>query len=172
MLLIKRDPKIKRSDFDPLHIEEELPATWNGPHVALRLTEAFTTVSKTTPGRRLGYVSTWPSYLYEFADLAAQAEQGELERTQETQNRVRIVPSSQEIARMEQAIAWPATYLSAAHSELMVAVNMVSLAHALGFDAGWCAKKRGGYVDTWRQHHDLGCLLIARGLIADRVAVF
>jgi hypothetical protein len=127
---------------------------------------------KTSPGRRLGYASTWPGYLYEFADLAAQAEQGELEKTQQAQNRVRIVPSSQEIARMESAIAWPATYLSSMHSELMVAVNMIALAHALDRDAGWVAKKRGGFADTWRQRHGLGCEIIARGLIADRVAVF
>jgi hypothetical protein len=51
-------------------------------------------------------------------------------------------------------------------------VNAVSLAHALDRDAGWVAKKRGGYADTWRQRHDRGCELIARGLATDLVPVF
>jgi hypothetical protein len=174
MLLIKRDPKIKRSDFDPLHIEEELPTTWTGPHVALRLTEAFITVLKMPNRDRgcLGIRSAWPAYMHEFEDLLAQQAQGELERTQEAQNRVRIPPTSAEIAAMEKALSWPATHLSVEHPDLLVAVNMLALAYALGLDAGWVSKKRGGFADTWRQRYDEGCCIIAAALIKARVTVF
>jgi hypothetical protein len=167
-ILIRRE-KLEEP-LDPLWMPEELPAKWDGPHVGLRITEAFVTVLK-MPGGRGGYRSLWPAYMYEFDDLVAQQEQGELEITQRTQNKVRIAPSSQEITRMEAALAWPMTYLSA-HPELMVSVNMVSLAHALGFDAGWAAKKRGGFADTWRQRHARGCEDIALVLVLDRMPVF
>jgi membrane glycosyltransferase len=87
------------------------------------------------------------------------------------QDHPRIRPSPQEIAAMEKVISWPAQYLSA-EPKLMVAVNSVALAHALGRDAGWAAKERDGCADTWRQRHDRGCANIALGLVLDRVAVF
>ena len=34
------------------------------------------------------------------------------------------------------------------------------------------AAKRGGYGDTWRERHDQGCDIIARGLRSCRVPVF
>jgi hypothetical protein len=122
-------------------------------------------------GVRMGYKSCWPKYLYEFADLAAQAEQYELERTHQQQNRTRVTPSSQEIARMEAATYWPTQYLHATAPDLCTAVNMVALAHALGRDAGWVARKRGGFADTWRQRHDRGCEDIALALVLDRERV-
>ena len=70
---------------------------------------------------------------------------------------------------MSSATVW---WLSTKHSELMVAVNMIALAHALDRDAGWVAHKKGGYADTWRERHDAGCAIIAAGLISDRIAVF
>jgi hypothetical protein len=102
--------------------------------------------------------------------LIAQHKQGELERTQQ-QNRIRLLPSSREVQRMEAAICWPAKYL-APLAHLLRAVNAVALAHSLDRDAGWMAVKRGGYADTWRQRNDTGCSTIAQGLRADGVPVF
>ncbi|QHP69810.1 hypothetical protein EI171_22440 [Bradyrhizobium sp. LCT2] len=51
-------------------------------------------------------------------------------------------------------------------------VNAVALAHAQDRDAGWVARKRGGYADTWRERHDRGCEIIATALIKDRTPVF
>jgi hypothetical protein len=45
-------------------------------------------------------------------------------------------------------------------------------AHSLDRDSGWVAAKRGGYADTWRERHDRGCDIIARGLRACRTPVF
>ena len=108
---------------------------------------------------------------YEWDDLLAQQAQGELERTQALQNRIRLLPSSRELQRMEAAICWPAEYLARLF-ELLRAVNAVAWAHSLDRDSGWVAAKRGGYADTWRERHDRGCDIIARGLRACRTPVF
>jgi hypothetical protein len=158
--------------LDLLAVTEELPRSWNGPHVALRMVEGFKTLAQMPSRDRKGVRTAWPRYVYEFEDLIAQAEQGELERTHERQNRVRIVPSASEIARAIEVCYWPMTFLSAKHPQLCEAVNMIALAHALGLDAGWTAKKRGGYADTWRTRHEAGCEMIAAGLERDRAAVF
>ena len=80
------------------------------------------------------------------------------------------MPSAAVISHMETALWWPAKYLGA-KPELREAVNMIGLAHSLDLDAGWVAKKRGGYADTWRERHDHGCELIARSLERDRVRI-
>lgn len=158
----------------PTTFEQELldqvPATWNGPHVGRRLTEAMATLAMLPMGTGTG-MSAWPSYVYEWDDLLAQQAQGELERTMQAQNRIRLLPSSRELQRMEVAIVWPAQYL-ARLVHLLIATNMVALAHSADRDSGWVAKKRGGYADTWRERHDQGCDIIARGLRACRVPVF
>jgi hypothetical protein len=178
--LIKRKKKLSVLDIigppeeplDPLAATEVLQRAWNGSHVSLRIVEGFVTVLKLPMrGGPVGLRSAWPKYMYEFADLAAQAETAELEKTQAEQNRVHIVPSAIEIAHMEAALYWPAQHL-ADDPELRLAVNMVALAHSLDRDAGWVAKKRGGFADTWRMRHDAGCERIASALERDRVAVF
>ena len=72
---------------------------------------------------------------------------------------------------MEAAICWPAEYLTPL-AHILRAVNAVALAHSLERDAGWIAAKRGGYADTWRERHDQGCDIIARGLRACRTPAF
>jgi hypothetical protein len=94
-----------------LELLDETPATWTGPHVGLRLTEAMRTLATLPMGGGSGS-STWPAYCYEWDDLLAQQAQGELERTQALQNRIRLLPSSREVQRMEAAICWPAEYLA------------------------------------------------------------
>lgn len=115
--------------------------------------------------------SSWPAYCYEWEDLLAQQQQGELERTQQQQNRIRLLPSLRAVSEMKQAICWPAEYLGGL-PDLLRAVNVVALAHSFDRDAGWVAVKRGGYGDTWRQRHEDGCSIIAQGLRAGRVPVF
>src|SRR5882672_5664234 len=131
---------------------DETPSTWSGPYVGRRLTEAMRTLALVPMGNGGGW-SAWPAYAYTFEDLLAQHEQGELERTQQLQNRIRLLPSSREVQRMETAICWPAEYL-ARLIHLLRAVNGVALAHSLDRDSGWIAAKRGGYADTWRERHD------------------
>lgn len=169
-VLLKRE--LAADFFDPLAAIPEIPAAWNGPHVAMRIVEGFATLRLLPRGDRIGMRSAWPKYNYEFADLIAQQEQGELERTMAMQNRIRITPSAREVECALKATYWPTKYLYDKQPELCESVNAVAQAHALERDAGWVARKRGGYADTWRARHDKGCELIARGLERDRVAVF
>lgn len=172
MLLIKRDPNL--GPFDPLDIVSDLPSQWSGPHVGLKLVEGFETLRAMPLGdHKSSAGSAWPSYMYEFDDLVEQQKQGELERTMRAQNRTRVSPSVREITRAIEVCYWPTKYLYKAHGEAICeAVNAVAFAHALGFDAGWVTRKRGGFADTWRMFHDHGCDLIAEQLIANRVTVF
>jgi hypothetical protein len=57
--------------------------------------------------------NAWPAWSYSWEDqLAQQAmETDQREQIERAQNRVRILPSSTDIAHMETAIAWPARYL-------------------------------------------------------------
>ena len=156
---------------DILEILDETPPTWDGPHVGRRLMEAMRTLRLLPMPGVTGYRPAWPAYTYEFDDLVAQEKQGELERTQQQQNRTRLLPGLRDITAMERAIVWPVCYLQG-RLEIASAVNFVALAHALDRDAGWVAAKRGGYADTWRQRHDRGCDIIAGHLREERVPIF
>lgn len=161
---------INAAQVDELELLDEVPVRWSGPHVGRRLTEAMRTLALLPMGVGASR-AIWPTYCYEWDDLLAQQAQGELERTQALQNRIRLLPSSRELQRMEAAICWPAEYL-ARLVPLLIATNMVALAHSFDRDSGWVANKRGGYADTWRERHDHGCDIIARGLRICRVPVF
>ena len=152
-------------DLDPL------PARWSGEHVSLRLCEAMRTLRLMPMGTGApGYAPCWPAYRYEFQDLLAQQEQGELERTMQTQNRTRLMPSWRDITHMELAIRWPAQFLGG-EPHIAVAVNRVAFAYAIDRDSQWVAAKWGGYADTWRQRHEDGCGVIAERLRAKREPV-
>lgn len=165
----------ERLKFNPLEdwaMDDIAPSTWDGPHVGRRLMEAMRILRMLPADVMRGYSAAWPAYGYEFEDLLAQQEQGELERTQRIQNRTRILPSYQDVTRMEQAICWPAQFLRENAEYLRRAVNAVALAHSLDRDAGWVAAKHGGYADTWRFNHDRGCDIIASGLRRELAPVF
>ena len=117
-----------------LELLDDAPTTWTGPHVGRRLTEGMRTLAELPMSSVRGYAA-WPAYSYEWDDLLAQQAQGELERTQALQNRIRLLPSSREVQRMEQAIIWPAQFL-ARLTPILVAVNAVALAHAFDRDFG------------------------------------
>src|SRR5258705_8388814 len=104
---------------------DDSPSTWNGPHVGRRLCEAMRTLAMLPMGGGSGHAA-WPTYCYEWEDLLAQHEQGELERTQQLQNRIRLLPSSRDVQRMEAAICWRAEY-PAPLLHLLLAVNAVAL---------------------------------------------
>jgi hypothetical protein len=170
VLVLLRDP-LKFNPLEDAVMDDIPPNLWNGPHVGKRLAEAMRTLRLIPMPAVAGYGAAWPAYSYEFEDLLAQQEQGELEKTQRMQNRTRVLPSYSDVTRMEAAIIWPARYLRGL-DHLLRAVNAVALAHSLERDAGWVAAKRGGYADTWRANHDRGCDIIAEGLRAELVPVF
>ena len=98
--------------------------------------EAFRILSRLPmPTRPRGYINSMPVYLYDRGDINSQLETYELERLARIKNRVRIPPSPPEIARMEQALHWPAAYLSGAEFHHVArAVNLGSLWAAFDTD--------------------------------------
>jgi len=153
---------------------EVVPDRWNGPHVGLRVMEAFRTLSciPASKGPKM-FGEAWPAYSYEWGDLMAQQEQDadEQRHHQKAQNQSKEMPSVEAVTRMERCLYWPAHYLWF-ECDLLFAVNRLASAYALDRDAEWVVRKFGGFADTWRAEHDKGCGRIAEGLILDRVAVF
>jgi hypothetical protein len=153
---------------------EYVPPSWTGPHVGVRLVEGLRTLAL-LPTRRgpREYGNHWPDWIYEWEDLLAQQEieQEEKDRANRKQNRTRLSPSSVEIARMEQVIAWPAHYLRS-FPQLLRTVQLAALARARHRDLHWVARKLsvpGRLVRRWNRE---GVDKIALGLIRDRVPVF
>ena len=80
-------------------------------------------------------------------------------------------PGSVEIARMEQAICWPARYLRE-FPQLARAVQAVAVARSRDSDTDGAARRLrlpGHVVRKWNGE---GLTTIARGLVADRVRIF
>ena len=106
-----------------------IPDCWSFIFVMERMDEAFRTLARlpmTTRPR--GYINSMPIYLYDRGDLNSQLETHELERMAQLRNRVRIPPSPAEIARMEEALHWPAAFLSGTEFHHVArAVNLASL---------------------------------------------
>jgi hypothetical protein len=113
----------------PLQRTRRVPDRWSFYYVLERMEEGFRTLSRLPlPTRPRGYINSMPIYLYDRGDLNAQLETHELDRMARMRNRVRIPPSPAEIARMEEALHWPAAYLGGAEfHHLARAVNLGAL---------------------------------------------
>jgi hypothetical protein len=162
------------SPLDDLPAPEFIPPHWNGPHVQLRLTDAWRVLSKMpwrSPYPR-SFGSSWPSYGVEWQDLLAMAEAGTLETMQREANRTRVLPSAKEISQMERAITWPMQYLDDPREVLIV--NVCTRVASFDGDLQREIKRRhyGGDADQWRELNWKFCDSIADSLIADRVIVF
>ena len=158
----------------PSHLRRRVvPERWSVIAVMERMEEAFRTLARLPIAvRPRGYVNSMPFYLYDRGDLNAQMETQELERMARFRNRVRIPPSPAEIARMEEALRWPALYLSGAEfHHLARAVNLGALWAA--FDADIDARVKRLKI-TRRAFHARklhGLRIIARELVRRRVPV-
>jgi hypothetical protein len=109
----------------------------------VRLVEGLRTLAL-LPTRRgpREYGNHWPDWMYEWEDFLAQqeTEQEEKDRANRKQNRTRLSPSSIEITRMEQVIAWPARYLRDV-PQLLRTVQLVALSRSRHRDVGWVARR-------------------------------
>jgi hypothetical protein len=100
-----------RLSLPQLDPPRRVPERWSFIHVMDRLEEAFRILRRLPISTRpRGYVTSMPFHVYDRADLNAQLETYELERLARLRNRVRIPPSPAEIARMEEALRWPAQF--------------------------------------------------------------
>lgn len=86
------------------------PLAWSPRHVETRLVEAFEILFKigSTPGPK-AFGSNWPGILREFSELVdAQA----FAEHQKVKNQIRLRPTVEQISRMDEALRWPAQYLT------------------------------------------------------------
>lgn len=152
---------------------EYVPPQWDGPHVGLRLIQAFKTLAA-MPNRTLtGIGSYWPEYWHDWADLLAREEMEQAQKEQEarSQNRVRIRPTAQEVSRMETAIVWPGRYLGSMPQVSRV-VQRVAVARSRELDIGYVARRLRRNPKQVRAENRLGLDVIAEGLRRDVVHVF
>jgi hypothetical protein len=150
-----------------------VPENWTLVHVMERLEEAFRVLARLPIATRpRGYVNAMPYYVYDQGDLNAQMETYELERLLRLRNRVRIPPTPAEIARMEEALHWPAAFLSGVEFHHVArAVNLGSLWVALDADVDAGVKRLKITRRTFNARKLQGLRIIARELIRRRVPV-
>lgn len=153
--------------FDEGPCEDVLPDVWLGPHVGIRLTDAFITLRRLPmPSRTMA--TCWPAYARDVnAETNEEMQQGELELFNERRNRVQILPSSIEVSQMEIALQWPMRFLG--HDRNLS--RGVQFAARFG-DYGKIAKRYGGTHDLWQHRNWLGCARIANGLNREGERVF
>lgn len=109
---VDTDPDRIRSRWSVALLDEGVPDAWTATFVGERLTEAFRVLERMPAGFAASKSGLWPDYqALSRADLNEHLQAGTLSQFYASRNRVRIPPSSHEIARMEEAIAWPARYL-------------------------------------------------------------
>jgi hypothetical protein len=157
----------------PLVRARHIPERWSFFFVMERMEEAFRTLARLPMATRpRSYINSMPFYVYDRADLNSQLETYEFERMAKLRNRVRILPSPAEIARMEEALHWPTAYLSGPQfHHLARAVNLGSLwaAFDADIDAGLKRIKITRRAFNARKLH--GLRIISRELIRRRVPV-
>ena len=149
------------------------PERWSYLYVMERLEEGFRTLARLPMATRpRGYLNSMPFYLYDRADLNSQLETYELERMAKVRNRVRIPPSPAEIARMEEALHWPAAYLSGAEFHHVArAVNLGSLWAAFEADVNAGLKRIKLTRRAFNARKLQGLRIITRELIRRRIPV-
>jgi hypothetical protein len=162
--------------LDGVPAPEHIPPFWIGPHVGLRLVEAFKTLSRMPMTGRISTRSgMWPQYRHDWEDWLAQAtaDKGAQEQDAREQNRARLQPTAEDISRMERAIVWPARYLS--HhpgDERAQIVQRVAAYRARGIDNDVLVRKLKRPPAFIRSCNRNGLDAIAAGLRRDKAPVF
>jgi hypothetical protein len=157
----------------PLQRARKIPDRWSFIHVMDRMEEAFRTLRRLPlPTRPRGYINSMPIYLYDRGDLNAQLETYELERMAKLRNRVRIPPTPAEVARMEEALHWPAAYLSGVEfHHLARAVNLGCLWAAADADVARGLRRIKLTPRVFNARKLQGLRIIARDLARGRVPI-
>ncbi|WP_065755229.1 DUF6362 family protein [Bradyrhizobium paxllaeri] len=148
---------------------EYIPPAWDGPHVGLRLVQAFSTLAR-LPGLIIpGYGAAWPEYAYEFGDLTDH-DQYDRERDAAVQNRTRLMPDAGAISRMEAAIVWPARYVN--DTAMRRIVQRVAMLRAREVPLHAIARRLKRSAKGVRNENRKGLDTIAAGLRRDDCPIF
>jgi len=150
-----------------------VPQHWSLLHVMERMEEGFRVLARLPAAARpRGYINSMPHYRYEQGDLNAQLETHELEALARLRNRTRIPPSPAEIARMEEALHWPAAFLCGAEFHHVArAVNLGSLWSAYDADVDGRLRRIGMTRRTFNARRLQGLRIITAELVRRRVAI-
>lgn len=110
------DPERIRHKWALVVLDEGVPKEWTAGFVGARLVDAMRVLGRMPTGGGSAKSGCWPPYQTmtksEMRELLNEHQSaGTLGEFYRSLNRVRIPPSSHEITRMEEAIAWPAKYL-------------------------------------------------------------
>lgn len=159
------------SPLDGLPMPDYVPDFWTGPHVGLRLVEAFKCLANLSMRGGGGSGGCWPHYCHDWADLLAQNESDDSEKDQRIrqQNRARIAPSAQEISRMETAISWAGRYLPQGDARL---VQQVAFMRSQDREFEHIAMRLRRSPRELRETNRIGLDRIAAGLRLDDEPVF
>jgi hypothetical protein len=161
--------------LDGVPAPEYIPPCWIGPHVGVRLVEAFKSLSRMPmPGRISTKSGLWPQYRHDWEDWLAQvtADKDAQEQDARAQNRARVQPTAEDITRMERAIAWPARYLGQ-RPIIARTVQRVAVYRAVrGYELDMIARKLHAPAPVIRHRNRDGLDTIAAGLRQDQEAVF
>ena len=164
-------PSPEWSPLDGVPAPEYIPEYWIGPHVGLRMVEGFRTLllmpfPQTNTGK--GF---WPDYWHDWADLLAQEESDNLLKDERdaAANRARVMPSAQDITRMETVISWGARYLQPQQAKL---VQYIALMRARDCELEAVAHRLRRDESDLRKTNRRALDQIATGLHHDRVKVF
>lgn len=146
------------------------PEKWTVIAVLDRLEEVYEVLGRLPMVTRpRGHANAMPAYVHEFADLVAQGETGELERLTRTRNQYRLRgATSAEIARVEEAIGWPARYLKD-KPEVARTVQLAALWSAMKANTARKCKDAGINPKWFARQRLHGLTLIAMGLVRDGV---
>jgi hypothetical protein len=119
--------------MDPARLEfhllddEPLPSNWTPRHVGRRLIEAHDVLRRLPMNvRPQGYSALWPEYTHEFGELVVQADAYTLALGR---NAIIKTASSDEVARMNEAMGWIVQYLAGCNAWALSALN------------GWASKR-------------------------------
>lgn len=152
----------------------EIPDRWTQVHVLDRLEDAFRTLASQPGGMiKPRSSSVWPAMAQQklsFKDLIDMMGTGELEQREADQNRVRLAPTSQQVTRMEQALAWPFEFLRE-QPDLAKAVQLRALWSSMGVDIRKRCERRGIDHDAFNANWQRALAIITGALIARKVPV-
>ncbi len=164
---------IGEAPLGPLTRPRRVPESWSFLHVMDRMEEGFRVLGRLPMATRpRGYVNSMPIYVYDRGDLNSQLETYELERLARQRNRVRVPPSPAEIDRMEEALHWPAKFLSGLEFDhLARAVNLGCLWAAVDADVARSLRRIKLTRRTFNARKLQGLRVIARELVRCRVPI-
>lgn len=163
--------------LDGVPAPEYVPEQWDGPHVGLRLVEAFKTLANLPGGDGPGSTASsfWPEYWHDWEDALAQEGQADVKAdTAAKANQSRVRPSAQDITRMDKAISWPGEYLAAdpAFARLAHVVQRVAFYRSREMDMDYVARRMKRNSVMLRQDNRDGLDRIADCLRRDGVPIF